>query len=116
MSRVDRNWGYYTILYESDTVKVKEIVVEPKKSLSMQRHFFRNEHWHVVKGTGILLTKIISESKSDEVFQTHLFENVSVNIPIEQWHKLINSSNEEHLNIIEIQYGSKCIEEDIERE
>ena len=29
---------------------VKEIVVEPKKSLSMQRHFFRNEHWHVVKG------------------------------------------------------------------
>jgi len=39
---------------------------------------------------------------------------MNINIPCGVWHKLSNPF-EEPLQIIEIQWGSKCIEEDIER-
>ena len=49
--KVKRPWGYYRVVHTIDkTVKVKELVIEPGKSLSMQRHFKRSEMWYVVKG------------------------------------------------------------------
>jgi mannose-6-phosphate isomerase-like protein (cupin superfamily) len=37
-----------------------------------------------------------------------------VNIPCGVWHKLVNESDKP-LQIVEIQHGHKCVEEDIER-
>ena len=35
-------------------------------------------------------------------------------VPIGKWHQIVNPS-EQQTNIIEIQYGDECTEEDIER-
>ena len=40
--RTDRDWGYYTVLYDVPGNKVKQLVVKPGKSLSMQKHEKRN--------------------------------------------------------------------------
>ena len=104
-----RQWGKYTVMYDSATVKVKELVVETGKSLSRQRHFKRNEHWHVVNGTGKVVIEFQETKK--EIF---LSADVNYTIPVGAWHKLTNTGNSQ-LKIIEIQYGESCEEEDIER-
>ena len=48
--RVKRNWGSYRILDKQNNWAVKELILEPGKSLSDQRHSFRSEHWHIVEG------------------------------------------------------------------
>jgi mannose-1-phosphate guanylyltransferase/mannose-6-phosphate isomerase len=49
--QVHRPWGSYTILEQSPYFKIKRITVKPKKSLSLQLHYHRSEHWTVVSGT-----------------------------------------------------------------
>ena len=39
--RTERPWGYYRVLHEVSGMKVKELTVEPKQQLSMQRHNLR---------------------------------------------------------------------------
>jgi len=108
-NKTDRPWGYYRVLYETETCKVKELTVNPGLSLSMQKHAHRNEHWHVVSGRGV-----VYEERKDFSGKRDLFKNHTINIPCDVWHRLSNES-EEPLHIIEIQWGTKCIEEDIER-
>ena len=49
--RTERDWGYYRVLHEfSREVKIKELTVDPGKSLSMQRHAGRAEFWFVASG------------------------------------------------------------------
>lgn len=113
--KTHRQWGYYRVLYETPQVKVKELVVDPGKALSMQRHFYRNEHWHCVKGTANVRTLIpTSPATQDLIDDSQLYQNHTTNIPIGRWHQLSNQTNEQ-LKIIEIQYGVKCNEDDIER-
>ena len=109
--KVERPWGYYRVLYESENTKVKELVVEPGKSLSMQRHKFRQEHWHVTKGQCAVEIQLTSGYKLPVKI---LNLNYTIDIGIEEWHKLTNPYDTE-CKIIEIQYGTYCDEEDIER-
>jgi mannose-6-phosphate isomerase-like protein (cupin superfamily) len=97
------------VLYETPNTKVKELVVNPGKSLTMQRHQYRNELWHVVEG----IATVIEERQSSNSKNTYYKHN-TVNIPIGVWHQLQNNENEP-LKIVEIQYGQKCEEDDIER-
>jgi cytidyltransferase-like protein len=46
----ERLWGKYRDLDQNGHWKVKELTIEPGRSLSDQRHFYRSEHWHVVDG------------------------------------------------------------------
>ncbi len=107
--KTERPWGHYRVLYESENTKVKELTVNPGQSLSMQKHEFRNEHWHVVEGTGVLYEE--RKSSNDTIT---LYKHNQVTIPCGVWHRLSNESND-LLKIVEIQYGQKCQEEDIER-
>lgn len=101
-----RKWGYYRVLHETGVrVKLKELVVDPGKSLSMQRHFNRAEFWFVSEGTALLKTL-------DDAIVYNEFD--TIHIPSHSWHQLINETDKP-LKIIEIQYGNECIEEDIER-
>jgi cytidyltransferase-like protein len=101
-----RDWGYYRVLHENDkTVKLKELVVEPGKELSMQRHSKRAEFWFVSEG--IALLKTMDDAIIYKEFDT-------IHIPSGTWHQLINATDVP-LKIIEIQYGTECVEEDIER-
>lgn len=104
--KTEREWGYYRVLHENGTtVKLKELIVEPNKSLSMQRHSKRAEFWFVSEG--IALLKTIDDAIIYRQFDT-------IHIPSGSWHQLVNATDEP-LKIIEIQYGTECVEEDIER-
>lgn len=109
-SKTERPWGYWQVLYHNQNTKVKELVVNPGQSLSMQRHSYRNEYWHVVQGVAtIKLGYPKEEIRTSQIFKNHHFS-----IPLGVWHQLINNGDEP-LIIIEIQHGEKCEEEDIER-
>lgn len=111
-AKTERQWGYYRVLHENGKeVKVKELTVEPRQSLSMQRHNDRLELWFVAEGTATVYT---INSSSDEELDGVYNKFRSINIAANQWHRLANETDKP-LKIIEIQYGNECIEEDIER-
>ena len=109
--KTERKWGYYRILHsDGPSTKVKELVVEPGKSLSLQRHELRNEYWIVSYGVAT-----VNHGDSIENIQTSVLEkHEEIDIPVGTWHQLVNYTSDE-LRIVEVQYGKNCIEEDIER-
>jgi cytidyltransferase-like protein len=109
-SRTVRDWGYWRVLNDNSTTKVKELTILPGKSLSMQRHFHRSEHWYILKG-GCTLTQGLT---LDWVTANYYGQHESIIIPTNNWHQAKNDGNYP-CHILEVQYGSKCIEEDIER-
>jgi len=110
-NKTDRPWGYYKVIYDIPGVKVKELVIEPFYSLSMQRHFFRSEHWIVAEGKCVVNSRLDSGYNLPSVM---LKKHESYDITVGEWHQLCNPFVEP-CHIIEIQYGEKCIEEDISR-
>ena len=103
--KYDRQWGYYRILHEVSGCKVKELTVDPGKSLSMQKHFKRSEYWLVTEG----------ECKVEQEFVSMFVrKHETVQIGVGQWHQLSNPFTVP-CRLVEIQYGEECIEEDIER-
>ena len=107
-----RTWGYYRVLHEQDQqVKVKELVVEPGQRLSMQRHTDRAEHWFVSEGQATVYS--LDRSTDMDLLGTYdQFDHI--HISREQWHQLCNETDQP-LKVVEIQYGPRCVEEDIER-
>ena len=109
--KTERPWGYYRVLHEVSGTKVKELTVEPGQSLSMQRHQHRAEHWHVTSGSCVVNTTTNSGYKLPaKTLRTHDCFDVAV----AEWHQLTNPF-EEPCKIVEIQYGTDCTEQDIER-
>lgn len=110
--KTEREWGYYRVLHETGTqVKVKELTVDPGKSLSMQKHFRRSEFWFVSEGVASLY---ILDYNNEVVKAGSYVQFKTMHIPIGRWHQLSNETNKP-LKIIEIQYGFECTETDIER-
>ena len=107
-----RPWGYYKVLHQvGKEVKLKELTVEPGKSLSMQKHKQRAEFWFVSEGEATVYT-LNRKTDSELVGKFTQFDHTW--IANNEWHQLVNETLEP-LRIIEIQYGSNCSEEDIER-
>jgi cytidyltransferase-like protein len=106
--RTDRPWGYYRVLHEVSGTKVKELTIESGQSLTMQRHYDRDEHWHVAEGT-------CTVDFEDATTKSHikLKRHDQFTIKAECWHKLHNPTDTP-CKIVEIQYGITCVEEDIE--
>ena len=102
---VCRPWGKFVNLIEKDGFRVKRIVVNPGKRLSLQKHYHRSEHWTVVKGTGQIQI-------NDKEFI--LRPNESTYIPIGSVHRLTNIGKIS-LEIIEVQVGEYLEEDDIVR-
>ncbi len=103
--KVSRPWGWYDSVIEGNKFKVKHIVVNPKASLSLQKHLHRAEHWIVVKG-------IAEITCGEKVVRLH--ENQSTFIPLGELHRLANPSDTA-LEIIEVQSGDYLGEDDIIR-
>lgn len=102
---VHRPWGSYRTLSIGERFQVKEIVVSPGASLSLQSHRHRAEHWVVVDGTAWV-------TRDDD--ELVVAENESVFIPLGARHRLSNRSTEP-LRIVEVQSGSYLGEDDIVR-
>ena len=111
--RTMRPWGYYRVLHEhGKEVKLKELTVEPGRSLSMQRHDRRSEFWFVAQGQATVYT--VDQRKTDADLIGVFGEHQYVFIGRDQWHQLCNEGTEP-LRLIEIQYGEECTELDITR-
>lgn len=106
-----RQWGYYRVLHEVPGMKVKELTVDPGKKLSMQRHEHRAEYWIVSQGEALVHSMLDSGYRLPSK-QLKLHDEYQV--PVNAWHQLTNVSDKP-CRIVEIQFGSKCEEEDIER-
>ena len=107
----ERIWGSFYNLFEGVDVKVKELIVDPKKGMSFQKHFKRHEIWLVSEGSCV-----VNYSKGDPQDR----QSVTLNkfdkyiVPLGEWHQITNPFNKT-CRIIEIQYGEEVVEEDIER-
>ena len=99
----ERDWGNWDVLknYEHLGVKVKELIIKPGQSTSMQRHRYRSEFMFVADGQ---LTNM------NRTTEKHNYTMIDQG----EWHKLENKGKKD-LHIVEIQYGTACVEEDIER-
>jgi cytidyltransferase-like protein len=104
-----REWGYWRVLDDKETIKVKELVINPGCSLSDQRHKYRKEHWYILKGKCEIRTEWYGSKNTIELIANDYFI-----IEKYSWHKTTNTGDEP-CHILEVQYGEKCIEEDIER-
>lgn len=102
----ERPWGNFTILDESETFKVKRLVVYPGKRLSYQRHSRRTEHWFIVAGTAKVTLN--GDEKLVKAGQ-------SVDIHVGTAHRVENPENVTPLVFIEVQTGDYFGEDDIER-
>ena len=109
---VKKSWGQYRVLFEDKKCKVKELIIEPGEGISYQRHFRRSEIWFISKGRCT-----VKHSKDDKYkYKEHkLKEDDVFTVRKNEWHQITN----EHFfpcHIIEIQYGEKMSELDIERD
>lgn len=104
-STVYRPWGSYRTVDLGDRYQVKQIMVYPGHSLSLQYHFHRAEHWIVVEGTARVTC-------GEKVFL--LQENESTYISAGTVHRLENPGCVP-LRLIEVQSGSYLGEDDIVR-
>lgn len=109
--KTERQWGYYRVLHEVPGMKVKELTVDPGKSLSMQRHFKRAEYWIVSEGRAVVNSAMEGGYTLPPVT---LEKHQEYRVPVEGWHQLTNPFDVP-VKVVEIQYGENCIEEDIER-
>jgi len=111
----ERNWGEYNVLEEYTNTKVKTLTVAPGKSLSMQYHNHRSEHWFVVQGEAtITITEELASCHGTKTTNTYRRKHELYTIPAGCWHQLSNNTAKE-LIVVEIQYGEKCEESDIVR-
>ena len=100
-----RPWGKYINLYSGKGFLVKELVINPKSSISLQKHHHRSEHWTVTSGR----PKITINKKK-------FFKNTNETafIPKGATHRIENPFNRA-VKIIEVQTGPILKETDIIR-
>ena len=108
----ERNWGSFFNLFQTNNIKVKELIIEPNKEISFQRHFNRNEIWLISEGACYVSYANKNDINDIKKILLNKFDHYVV--PKKQWHQIINSF-QESVHIIEIQYGDECVEDDIER-
>lgn len=103
--KVFRPWGFYEVIDNGPSFKVKRISINPQASLSLQSHKFRSEHWVIIKGTA----HVTCENKTFD-----LNEGESTFIPTNAKHRLSNKTNKD-IELIEIATGHYLGEDDILR-
>lgn len=97
------SWGTSSVIGNGPNYRMKKVRVMPGKTLSLQMHYHRSEHWIVLRGTAAVL-------RGEESMMVH--ENESVFIPQTTRHRLSNPGRIP-LDIIEVQNGSYIGEDDI---
>ena len=100
-----RPWGNYINLFRGSNFLIKEIYIKSNGILSLQKHFFRSEHWVITQGN----PKITLNKKK---FICKPFETIF--IPKGAIHRIQNP-NKKPVKIMEAQLGSVLKETDIVR-
>ena len=100
-----RPWGKYINLFEGKDFLVKELTINSKSSISLQKHNHRAEHWMITEGKPKITIN------NDKFFKKI---NESVFIPTGAIHRIENLFKKP-VKIIEVQTGSILRESDIVR-
>jgi mannose-6-phosphate isomerase-like protein (cupin superfamily) len=100
-----RPWGKYINLYSGNGFLVKELVLNPMSSISLQKHKHRSEHWTITLGKPIIT---INKKK--------FFKNINETafIPKGTIHRIENPFKK-LAKIMEVQTGTILKETDIVR-
>ena len=98
-------WGKYINLFSGKGFLLKELVIKPNSSISLQKHFHRSERWFINAGKPRITInkKIFYKGINDSVF-----------IPKHAIHRIENIYKDP-VQIIEIQMGNILKETDIVR-
>ena len=100
-----RPWGKYTNLFSGNNFLLKELVINSKSSISLQKHYHRSERWTIISGKPkITINKKIFFVKPNE----------TTFIPRGAIHRIENLFKEP-VKIVEVQMGSILKESDIKR-
>ncbi len=100
-----RPWGYFVVLEDRETHKLKRIVVNPSGALSYQSHSKRMEVWTIISGEGTFILDGIPQIVT---------AGMICRIPRGSKHRMINKSDVP-LEFIEVQLGEYFGEDDIVR-
>ena len=100
-----RPWGKYINLYSGKGFLLKELLINPKSSISLQKHTYRSERWTIISGRPKIT---INKNK---FFKN---SNDTVFIPKGAVHRIENLFNKP-VQIVEVQIGSILKERDIVR-
>ncbi len=100
-----RPWGKYINLFNGKGFLLKELIINPKSAISLQKHYYRSERWFVNEGK----PKITINKKT-------FFKKIndSILIPKGSIHRIQNIYNKP-VQIIEVQMGNILKETDIVR-
>ena len=100
-----RPWGKYVNLFKGKNFLVKELTVNAKSSISLQKHNYRSEHWMITKGKPMITinNKKFYKMPSESVF-----------VPRGAVHRIQNHFKKP-VKIIEVQTGPILKETDIIR-
>ena len=100
-----RPWGFYKNYFRSKKFLLKELTINPKSSISLQKHHHRAEHWTITNGK----PKIT-------IGKSSFFRNIdeSVFVPKGSVHRIENIYKKP-VKIIEAQLGNTLKENDIVR-
>ncbi len=103
--RAYKPWGYTERINTGDRFAVQSMMINPGKSISLQSHLHRAEHWIVVSGT----VEITIDGRT-----SLLTENQSAYVPLGALHTLRNPGRIP-VRMIEVQSGTYLDEDDILR-
>ena len=100
-----RPWGKYINLYMGKGFLLKELVINPRSSISLQKHTYRSERWTIISGKPKIT---INKNKF------YKNPNETAFIPKGAVHRIENPFNKP-VQIVEVQTGSILKESDIVR-
>ena len=100
-----RPWGNYKNFFKGESFLLKELTINKESSISLQKHYYRSEHWTITEGR----PKITIGKK---VFFKNI--NESVFIPKGSIHRIENIYKNP-VKIVEAQLGNLLKETDIVR-
>lgn len=114
-----KRWGWMMTLIKGRNFKIKALHFEKGKSISTQRHKHRKELWLFVFGSGSLTTwnkerdtAIIMPESGIAARNYNIRNGEWYLIDEDQWHTFEAKDN---TLVLEVQFGNKCSERDIER-
>lgn len=107
-----RPWGWWLVLLDRPHFKVKLLRFKAGEKLSFQYHKYRSELWLFLNGQG-KFTLVPDDRRNDDPngeFLTNAHSVIMVGRLAK--HSYIASKTS---YILEVQYGDRCVEEDIVR-
>jgi mannose-6-phosphate isomerase-like protein (cupin superfamily) len=99
----ERPWGSFEVLKSEEHFKAKVMRVMPGQQISYQSHTKREEHWVIIKGSGLVIL-----NNQNIIVKKGQY----IHVPLGSKHRIRNTGHEV-LEFVEVQLGTYFGEDDI---